>query len=226
MIGRRQGRARGAPTLRARTIWLAEGRDRRRAGCAGAREQTHRGLERRAGGRVRAGRHGHRQGDVPARGHRDFGAREDGARWPHAAAGRADPQPRRSCRARARVSAQVAFARRERRRRAAIAGGAKAPLEDEAQALAGNALLRLLLDRKSEIEQAIEVVEGARQAQDRDAWRAGARRSGLLAMRNRSPRPQPISSNSRAFAKGVSCWSQPIPCRRPCVACANFSPSG
>src|SRR5262249_9532854 len=29
------------------------------------------------------------------------------------------------------------------------------PLEDEAQALAGNALLRLLLDRKSEIEQAI-----------------------------------------------------------------------
>ncbi len=37
-------------------------------------------------------------------------------------------------------------------------------LEDEAQALAGNALLRLLLDRKAEIEQAIEVLEDTREA--------------------------------------------------------------
>ena len=40
-------------------------------------------------------------------------------------------------------------------------------LEDEAQALAGNALLRLLLDRKSEIEQTIEIVEGAGKAEVR-----------------------------------------------------------
>ena len=89
----------------------------------------------------------------------------------------------------------------------------KLPLEDEAQALAGNVLLRLLLDRKTEIEKAIEAWEARAKLKSASLsrWRVLER----LAWHAGTPDAAADVIELRGIRDGRQLLDKPTPCRRP-----------